>query len=59
MHCTFVDSTDLTKAIKVTGDTYEEIGNLYGDQVSVDGISALLFKNFIFTTVPVLCNYLK
>ncbi|GFU39360.1 sorting nexin lst-4 [Nephila pilipes] len=25
-------STDLTKAIKVTGDTYEEIGDLYGDQ---------------------------
>ncbi|GBN08438.1 Sorting nexin lst-4 [Araneus ventricosus] len=26
-------STDLTKAIKVTGDTYEEIGDLYGEQV--------------------------
>ncbi|CAL1267081.1 unnamed protein product [Larinioides sclopetarius] len=25
-------STDLTKAIKVTGDTYEEIGDLYGEQ---------------------------
>ncbi|XP_055930462.1 sorting nexin lst-4-like [Argiope bruennichi] len=25
-------STDLTKAIKVTGETYEEIGDLYGEQ---------------------------
>lgn len=41
----FADSTDLTKAIKVTGETYDEIGNIYGEQVS--SYMKAIFETFI------------